>query len=358
MSSSQSVVSSEPSTAGTGSSSNRKWNTPPSFVSEAQRTLLYFRAVDADSPEPVLGDIYAKQLINKVDLGVVDTMGRDLRYVKFWCLRSKRVDTWCQQFMDEHAPPHGHGECTVINLSCGLDTRVQRISPPAHVHWIDIDHGDVIAFRTRVYPPPTGDYRMMAIDISEPDFLWVKTLPNDQPTLVIAESNMYYFQPDVSRGIVFHVADHFPRGQLCFDVLGTLTARLINMKMATVQKKTGMKILWAIDDPHRVLEIHPKLRFLEEMRYSNDMPPWFGELKTKFLRMLPAYRNLGRVILLGLDGQPVDKEGGDGSVGTSAASTSTQDPDSYFFKPLPALPDSEFSGSRPSTSYSIMPPRR
>jgi O-methyltransferase involved in polyketide biosynthesis len=294
MASSMSVASSSVS-SGTRRAAERKLNTPPSYVTEAQQTLLYFRAVDADAPDSVLGDIYAKQLVNKIPLDVVETMGQDLRYVKFWCLRARRIDQWCRDFITDH--PH----CTVLNLSCGLDTRVNRLQPlPASVRWIDTDHPDVVAFRLRVFPQPNGDYRLSPVDItdSDPDS-WVSVFPTDRPTLVIGESNMFYLPPVVARGILHSIADHFSQGHIIFDVLGSLCASLINMRMATVQKKTGMKILWPVDDPRKVAQIHPRLHLIDEMRYTEDMPPWFGEFKTKLLKLLPGYRNLGRVILLG-----------------------------------------------------------
>lgn len=271
----------------------RKLNTPPSFVTEAQRTLLYFRAVDADDPESILGDIYAKQLINKIPLDIVDTMGQDLRYVKFWCLRARRIDQWVRDFMAEHP------ECTVVNLSCGLDTRNHRLQPPASVRWFDVDHPEVMEFRRRVLSRPSGDYRTTAVDIADDDTSWIYAFPKDRPTLVVAESNMFYLKPGIAKGIFHTVADHFSQGgQIAFDVLGSMCAALINMKMATAQKNSGMKILWPVDDPRSVTKIHPNLRVMDEMRYSDDMPPWFGEFKTKLLKLLPAYRNLGRVILL------------------------------------------------------------
>ena len=108
-----------------------------------------------------------------------------------------------------------------------------------------------------------------------------------------------WFKPGIAKGIFHTVADHFSQGgQIAFDVLGSMCAALINMKMATAQKNSGMKILWPVDDPRSVTKIHPNLRVIDEMRYSDDMPPWFGEFKTKLLKLLPAYRNLGRVILL------------------------------------------------------------
>ncbi|KAH6652799.1 S-adenosyl-L-methionine-dependent methyltransferase [Truncatella angustata] len=298
MSTSRSIASSSGSSG--VKSVERRLNTPPKFVTEAQQTLLYFRAVDADDPDSVLGDIYAKQIINKIPLDIVNTMGQDIRYVKFWCLRSKRIDTWCREFMAENP------ECTVVNLSCGLDTRWHRLQPPGNVRWFDVDHPEVIEFRHRIISRPGGDYRTMPIDIADDDTSWIYAFPRDRPTLVIAESNMFYLKPEIAKGIFHTIAEHFVHGKICFDVLGSMCATLINMKMATAQKNTGMKILWPVNDPRAVARIHPKLRFIDEMRYTEDMPPWFGEFKTKLLKLLPGYRNLGRVILLSIEDENRD----------------------------------------------------
>lgn len=255
---------------------------------------MYFRALDADAPDSVLGDVAAKNLINKIPLDVVATMGQDLRHGRFWCLRAKRIDLWCQDFIAKHP------RCTVLNLSCGLDTRTARLQPAPSVRWIDVDHPEILEFRKSVFPNPSGDYRTVATDISDPDpdESWITAIPDDRPTLVVAESNMFYLKPEVGKGIFYQIAEHFSRGQIVVDFLGSFCATLINMKMAPAQKKSGMKILWPIDDPRALSQIHPKIKFLDEMRYSDDMPPWFGEFRTKILKLFPGYRNLGRVILL------------------------------------------------------------
>jgi O-methyltransferase involved in polyketide biosynthesis len=181
-----------------------------------------------------------------------------------------------------------------------------------------VDHPEVIEFRNRVMSRPGGDYRTTAVDISDDDTSWIYAFPKDRPTLIVAESNMFYLKPAVAKGIFYTIAEHFTDGKIAFDVLGSMCATLINMKMAKVQKNTGIKILWPVDDPRTMTKIHPKIKFVDEMRYSHDMPPWFGEFKTKLLKLLPAYRNLGRVILLsfgeenrGMDDRPFTSYGGE-----------------------------------------------
>jgi O-methyltransferase involved in polyketide biosynthesis len=45
-----------------------------------------------------------------------------------------------------------HPNAAVVELGCGLETRMHRIAPPATVDWYDIDLDNVIALRGQLVP--------------------------------------------------------------------------------------------------------------------------------------------------------------------------------------------------------------
>ena len=45
-----------------------------------------------------------------------------------------------------------HPNAVVVELGCGLETRMHRIAPPASVDWYDIDLDNVIALRGQLVP--------------------------------------------------------------------------------------------------------------------------------------------------------------------------------------------------------------
>jgi O-methyltransferase involved in polyketide biosynthesis len=56
-------------------------------------------------------------------------------------VRAKQYDDWIQEFIKSNPA------CIVLNLGCGLDTRVTRIDPPSTVSWFNVDFPDVIQLR-------------------------------------------------------------------------------------------------------------------------------------------------------------------------------------------------------------------
>src|SRR5574342_16983 len=45
-----------------------------------------------------------------------------------------------------------HPDAVVLQVGCGMDSRVFRIDPPASVEWFDVDYPDVIDLRPQLLP--------------------------------------------------------------------------------------------------------------------------------------------------------------------------------------------------------------
>lgn len=78
-------------------------------------------------------------------------------------MRSHYFDQACREFLGRH--PEGQ----VLNLGCGLDSRIYRVDPPAELPWFDLDYPEVMDLRERLYPPraisgaaPLGGRRRLA----------------------------------------------------------------------------------------------------------------------------------------------------------------------------------------------------
>jgi O-methyltransferase involved in polyketide biosynthesis len=107
---------------------------------------LYLRVVDAASPKPLLGDIYAQGIINKVDCDFTRSLFTlDDNYVRYAAGRAKKMDVWCEDFLAQH----GEEPVTVLNIACALDSRHLRIDRKSTVRWIDVDTPRVTSLRER-----------------------------------------------------------------------------------------------------------------------------------------------------------------------------------------------------------------
>lgn len=261
---------------------------------------LFWRTLDARSPNPVLGDRRAQRTLDRLeDLSLEATYGTDERWVRYVAGRAARLDAWTEDFLA--AWP---GErVTVLHLACGLDSRDLRVRrDPELVRWVDVDRPLVTNLRERIMSTddddvddeeeggegkdgergedgkkgrgsggslrPVGDYSLRTLNVTEGR--WWSDIPADRPTLVVAEGLFPYLSPAEAEAVIRGLLDYFGRGQLIFDTVGSLA--VTHTKRANLLKPSGSRFRWGVDDARRdVLPFHEKLRLRDELRWHEFM---------------------------------------------------------------------------------------
>ncbi|KUI72630.1 Tetracenomycin polyketide synthesis O-methyltransferase TcmP [Cytospora mali] len=277
-----------------------------SGIEETLLAAIWCRAKDAQSPEPLLGDPYAQQILNRCDVDYTRSTFaalHDERWARFISGRSKKLDDWCQDFLDSQ----GDKPVQVLQLACGLDSRVLRIRRGPNVRWIDLDKPMVMNLRGRVYAelpiPGEGEYFQRNLSVTEKN--WLGDIPQDRPTLVIAEGLMVYLEPAQSKKVTRDIVEYFGLGgQMIFDVLGTVLQR--HTSQVQWLKSSGAKFNWGVDDPKEIEELHEKLKVVESQHWYEFMkverkmscsPPWFGETATKMAsKVFPSFNDFAQVM--------------------------------------------------------------
>jgi O-methyltransferase involved in polyketide biosynthesis len=150
----------------------------------AQATLLitlYAKAQDYGSRRPVLNDAKAEQLLGLIDYDFSQLPGFGSK--SLLAIRARHLDDWIVEFIGSQ------GNVVVLNLGCGLDTRVTRIGPPQSVRWFDLDYPDVIELRRKFYSD-AEKHTMLGYPLSDPD--WLRRVPHDRPTMIVADGVLEY----------------------------------------------------------------------------------------------------------------------------------------------------------------------
>lgn len=236
---------------------------------------LYAKALDADLPHPILGDRYAKEVVERIDYDWSRT-SITARNSAAVTTRTAHFDTWARQFLAVHPG------AVVLHLGCGLDSRYFRVRPVSAVEWYDVDHPEVAALFTQLYPT-AARHHVVAASVTDP--AWLADIPNDWPALMIGEGlTMYLSEPD-GVGLLRRVVDRFPSGELQFDAFNRLGIK--SQWMNTVVRRSGSTLRWGIDGPDDILRAVPGTRLLAWVR-------WFES--DTFARLPRAYRVLGRLM--------------------------------------------------------------
>jgi O-methyltransferase involved in polyketide biosynthesis len=254
-----------------------------SGAAQTMLTTLYLKALDADFRRPVLGDIYARDAIDRLDYDW-SQIGITHRWAPLITVRSAQYDIWAAQFLAVH--PHS----TVIHLGCGLDSRVFRLNPGPEVDWYDVDYPAVIALRENVYPP-RSDYHLISTSATDPS--WLDQIPADRPALLLAEGISMYLTQHDGVALLQRFVDRFPTGELQIDFYNWFGIR--TQKMQTLVRRSGSTLFWAVNSPQDVLGRVHGIRLLSatslfDARTFARASRTFQVAK-RLLRVVPPVRN-------------------------------------------------------------------
>ncbi|KAK6064359.1 O-methyltransferase [Seiridium cupressi] len=230
------------------------------------------QARDSQNPTPILGDPYAKQLLDRCDVDLDATQfsfTTDDRYVTWIANRSKRFDQWCQDFLDPYQEP-----VTLLHLGCGLDCRYLRVKhrPENEVRWHDLDQLMVVDLWNRLIPGPVErDYALRTLDVTNNG--WFRNVSAGRLTLIVAERLMPYLEPEQGQKLIHDLVDYFGapstetgrKSQQDFDRLGSLSVWLTGYIKAPGTSKAAFK--WDSSE-NMVRQRH--LRCLHLRRTSNS----------------------------------------------------------------------------------------
>lgn len=254
---------------------------------ETYLATLYGKALDAAVTDPILGDRCAAETVARIDYDFEELKlpsGGEITLP----MRDWHFDQWTRAFLAANP------ESTVLDLGCGLDTRVYRIDPGPKVRWYDVDFPDVIALRERLYPRRNGHSQLGS---SVTDLAWLSAIPGDTPVMVVAEGLLMYLQEKDGQALLRAIVGHFPCGQIAFDAYNGAMVRLVS-RLAAV-RGAQVELLWGVDDPHDLENEVPSLRLIDSVEFL-AMPDlvrrlsrtWYYKAIYGTMIRLPFYRNL------------------------------------------------------------------
>jgi O-methyltransferase involved in polyketide biosynthesis len=247
---------------------------------------LYAKALDFRSPHPILNDERAAQIVGLIDYDFERVTGFGDSVMM--AIRARQYDEWLQEFLA------GHRDAVVLNLGCGLDTRVSRIDPPASVQWFDVDFPAVIDLRKRFYTD-SGTYTMLAASLSEER--WLDQVARDRPAAIVAEGVFEYMDVEDVKALLNRLTTHFAEGQVIFDCLSSLAVKAGRTQLET---KTGAVHRWAVDDIRDVDALEPRLRRIDDLSLLKT--PFRRQLSWRYRLLfaaaarVPRFRDLHRLL--------------------------------------------------------------
>ncbi|RDJ21427.1 class I SAM-dependent methyltransferase [Bosea caraganae] len=265
-------------------------------LTEEKETLLitlYGKAGESHLPDSLLKDHFAAEAVSKIDYDFSKLkLDRDLMIGV--AMRAHILDGWTREFLKRYP------DATVLHLGCGLDSRVFRIDPGPGIRWFDVDYPEVVALRRKLYPQ-RDNYTLIGSSVTDP--AWLEAIPQDKPTMIVAEGLLPYLLPEEVHRLLQRLTAHLPRGELAFDGYSNLGLKFLR-NLPSV-RATGAKLLWPLDDPRELEQQVPKLRLLNEFLaydpkgYDPEQVSrmsWLARLTIHVFAMIPPLARMGRLL--------------------------------------------------------------
>ncbi|WP_034482763.1 class I SAM-dependent methyltransferase [Actinomadura oligospora] len=237
---------------------------------------LYLRAYESRLPRPILGDRHAAEALSRIDYDFAKLRRRlhpnGNQFLV--ALRAKVLDDWCTDFLTRTP------DATVLQLGCGLDSRMLRLDAEGAHPWYDLDIPAVIDLRRRLYPEK-GNHQMIGASVT--DTGWLDKVPGDRPVLIVAEGLFPYLTADQMRRLLPRLTAHFDTGELLFDGLAPSMVRM------------GRLFQWPVRDGHEVERMDPRLTLAGQVPITDLghlIPVRTYRLLYQFMHAVPPLRRL------------------------------------------------------------------
>ncbi|MBQ8160925.1 MAG: class I SAM-dependent methyltransferase [Clostridia bacterium] len=242
-------------------------------VPETMLQTLYARAKESQKEKPLIWDPQAIEIVNQLDYDFA-AADRDFKMSAGVIARTILLDNMTKRYIDAHP------EATVINIACGMDTRVYRVDN-GKIRWFNLDLPETIAVRKQFLQE---EGRISMIAASAMDETW--TAPTGTVTgdlLVIVEGlSMYLTEQDVKQMLDI-IASHFGscRVTVFLEYMSPLVVKHVREKSID---QSGAKFTWGTKSGADICRLSPSFHLTEDRSLVEGMAV-----------MYPIYKVIGKI---------------------------------------------------------------
>lgn len=231
-------------------------------LTPAQETALltlYGRALDRQSPTPVLNDGISADIVEKLnyDFKQMKVLTATRLQIAF---RAKGLDRRMRECLARHP------DAVAMDLGAGLDTRVFRVDPPTTVDWYDVDFPNLMEIRQAVMPHRLHA-RIIGASLADPH--WLDGVPTGRHTVIVMEAVLPFLSHEEIVTLFDLVISHFPSGDVIFNGYPGFSQRWAKFSPA-LKGIVAAERSETFTDPRVPESWHPRLKLVEEVLLSRD----------------------------------------------------------------------------------------
>jgi O-methyltransferase involved in polyketide biosynthesis len=240
---------------------------------------LWARAVEARRVQPIVRDLKAVEIMERIDYDFSKFRKASLSQVGV-SIRTMLLDRATRDFLERRP------QAVVINLGAGLDTRLERLGSGRIRTWYDLDLPETVELRRRLLPPGPHNFLLAK---SLLDFSWMDSVDDgESPVLIIAEGLLMYFTEEELRPLFQRLVERFPRAEMLFEMLGPMLVGKARYHDSVTKVGGAVEFRWGLADSRALKSWNARLHFVAEWNYFDYHRERWGFMRWPAL--IPAFR--------------------------------------------------------------------
>lgn len=171
------------------------------------------RMQDAESSNPICGDVYAKRFMNDEGRRILETFKDEVRPNSSNVARHRIVDDLLREELRKNP------DLRIVIIGAGFDSRAYRLRGG---RWVELDEPQVIAYKNELLSPSSCENQLDRIPIdfsteSVEDKL--SSFATNDPAIVIIEGVFMYLEEEVIGQLLQTLRRLFPQHKLICDLM-------------------------------------------------------------------------------------------------------------------------------------------
>lgn len=216
-------------------------------VPKTMLQTLFARASYSKKCNAKFHDKTAEEIVSRMDYDF-SLAGKDAMMSKGVIARTILLDRMVGNFIKHN--PNG----TIVNIACGLDTRVYRLNTPRAVRWYNLDLPETIEVRRR-FLAENGNISIIAK--SAMDESWANDIEEPKGrTLVILEGLVMYLSEKDVKQILSIISGRFRQAEIIMEIMNPWVVK--NMKEKSIEA-TKARFTWGIKSGKELERIAPNI---------------------------------------------------------------------------------------------------
>jgi len=215
-------------------------------VNPISKTAFYccgVRMQDAESPNPVIGDHYAKRFMNEEGLKTFEAFKDFTSPNASNIARHRIIDDFLRDFILRHEDP------LIVIVGAGFDSRAYRLSGGT---WIELDEPQLISYKNECLPISECRNVLQRIPINfatETLLEKLESLPQHKSVVVVIEGVLMYLTEPIINELLNTLIAIFPRHQLVCDLMSKTFFKKYSYKIHEKIQKLGASFSYTVEDP-------------------------------------------------------------------------------------------------------------